>query len=167
MDSPRFDRRQIVFALFAVVLVASGGLSYARAHDAGMVEFVRDLYAREIDLHNARAPVSAEAFFALFARDLRTLMQAPRPYAGREPIGRILHAFFGWGVLPGQPVKLVQVADGGIHGVKLVRVDLVVHGEKRQIVVRPAREDGLWKIADISYDNGETLRTYYRRITGR
>ena len=129
-----------------------------------MVTYVRDLYLREIELHNSRAPVSNQAFFALFARDLRELMQAPRPYAGREPIGHILHAFFGWGILPGRQVKFVQAvaADGG-----LVRVDLEAPGGARQIMVRPVRENGLWKIADISYDSGEDLRTYYRRITGR
>ena len=134
-----------------------------------MIEFVRDLYAREIEQHLARTPSSAEAFFALFARDLRTLMQAPRPHAGAEPIGRILHAFFGWGVLPGQPVKLIRVvpAFGGTGGLTLVRVDLEHHGATHQILVRSVRENGLWKIADISYDSGEDLRTYYRRITGR
>ncbi len=134
-----------------------------------MVEFVRNLYVREIEMHLSRKSSSAAAFYALFARDLRTLMQAPRPNVGREPIGHILHAFFGWGVLPGQPVKLVQVvpALGGTGGLTLVRVDLDHHGATHQIIVRPVRENGLWKIADISYDSGEDLRTYYRRITGR
>jgi hypothetical protein len=162
----RLDRRQIVCALFAAVL-AAGGSSLARAQDSGMVEFVRDLYGREIEQHIARAPTSAEAFFALFARDLRALMQAPRPGLAREPAGPILHAFFGWGVLPHVPVSLVDVmpAFGGTGGLKLVRVDLTVRGAPRQILVRPVREDGLWKIADISYGNGESLAAYYRRIT--
>ena len=125
---------------------------------------VSDLYLREIEMHNSGAPTSAAAFFALFAEDLRELMQAPRPYAGREPIGHILHAFFGWGILPGRQVKFVQAvaADGG-----LVRVDLEARGGARQIMVRPVRENGLWKIADISYESGDSLRAYYRRITGR
>jgi hypothetical protein len=160
-----FNRRQVVCALVAAAMPAG----VVRAQDTGMVEFVRDLYVREIELHLSRAPVSAEAFFALFARDLRALMQAPRPNAAAEPIGRILHAFFGWGVLPGQPVKLIRVmpAYGGTGGLTLVRVDLEHYGETHQIIVRPVRENGLWKIADISYDSGEDLRTYYRRITGR
>ena len=131
-----------------------------------MVEFVRKLYARQVALHAGKAPASGDAFYGLFARELRTLIQAPRPGAAREPIGRILNAFFGWGILPGQPVQLDQVmpADGGL---KAVRVDLVVRGEKRQLIVRPVREDGLWKIADISYDHGDSLLDHYRRITGR
>ncbi len=39
-----------------------------------MVKYVRDLYVREIELHLTRAPVSEQAFFALFARDLRALL---------------------------------------------------------------------------------------------
>ncbi len=102
-----------------------------------------------------------------FARDLRALVQAPRPGLAREPTGPILHAFFGWGVLLGKPVRLDKVmpAFGGTGGLKLVRADLVVHGARRQILVRPVREDGLWKIVDISYDHGESLVAYYRRIT--
>jgi ribosomal protein S28E/S33 len=161
----RLSRRQFVCALVAVAMP----MGVARAQQGGMVEYVRDLYVREIEMHLSRKPSSAEAFSALFARDLRALMQAPRPGLAHEPIGRILHAFFGWGVLPGQPVKLVQVipALGGTGGLTLVRVDLEHHGATHQIIVRPVREDGLWKIADVSYDNGEDLRTYYRRITGR
>jgi ribosomal protein S28E/S33 len=161
----RLSRRQVICAFVAVTMP----IGVARAQGGGAVEFVRDLYVREIEMHLSRKPGSAEAFFALFARDLRVLMQSPRPHVGREPIGRILHAFFGWGVLPGQPVKLIQVipAPGGNGGLTLVRVDLEHHGATHQIIVRPVREDGLWKIADVSYDSGEDLRTYYRRITGR
>jgi hypothetical protein len=57
----QLDRRQIVCALFAAVL-AAGGLCPARAQDSGMVEFVRDLYAREIELHLSRKPDSAQSF---------------------------------------------------------------------------------------------------------
>jgi hypothetical protein len=154
-------RRQAMWLLLAAALPAA-----ARA-DEDMVEFVRRIYAREIELHNARTPPANEEFYALFARDLRALMQAPRPGLAREPTGRLLHAFFGWGLLPGQPVRLDKVtpASGGTGGLKLVRVDLVVRAAPRQILVRPVREDGLWKIADISYGNGESLAAYYRRIT--
>jgi hypothetical protein len=165
----RLNRRQVVCALFAAAL-AAGAVRPVRAQDGGdMVEFVRKLYVRQVALHAGKAPARGDAFYSLFARDLRALMQAPRPGAAREPIGRILNAFFGWGVLPGQPVQLDRVmpADGGAGSLKAVQVDLVVRGEKRQIIVRPVREDGLWKIADISYDHGDSLLAYYQRITGR
>ena len=70
-------------------------------------------------------------------------------------------------MLPRQPVVLYDVmsAYGGTGGLVLVRVGLLVRGEPRQILVRPVREDGLWKIADIYYGNTERLLDYYRRIT--
>jgi hypothetical protein len=155
------NRRQAVCALLA----AAAPLRFARAED--MVEFVRALYVRQVKMRTDDERMSEEAFYALFSSELRALMQAPRPGLAREPIGRILNAFFGWGVLPHQPVVLndVMPAYGGTGGLYLVRVDLMVRGEPRQIVVRPVRENGLWKIADISYQNGESLLDYYRRIT--
>jgi hypothetical protein len=130
-----------------------------------MVAFVRDLYVREIERHSTRAPISEAAFLGLFSGDLRALMQAPR-HDG-DPAGRILHDFFGWGVLPGHPVNLVQVVAVDAGGLNLVRVELVARGETRQIIVRLAREDHLWKIADISYEDGESLRAYFQRVTRR
>ena len=157
------SRRRIVFALLA----AAAPLGAAQAEDIGMVEFVRALYVRQVKMHADDEHMSEEAFYALFSGELRALMQAPRPSLAREPVGRILNAFFGWGVLPHQPVVLhdVMPAYGGTGGLYLVRVDLLVRGEGRQIIVRPVRENGLWRIADISYQNGESLLDYYRRIT--
>ncbi len=132
-----------------------------------MVAFVRALYVQQIKMHADDERMSEEAFYALFSDELRALMQAPHPGLAREPIGRILNVFFGWGVLPHQPVVLYAVmpAFGGTGGLYLVLVDLMVRGEPRQILVRPVRENGLWKIADISYQDGESLLDYYRRIT--
>jgi hypothetical protein len=140
---------------------AAGVLRPARAAGIPMVEFVRDLYVQQVALHVVGKPVGEAEFFALFSRELRALMKVVRPNPTREPIGRLLNAFFGWGVLPGQTVELGRVmpAFGGTGGLYEVIVELVVRGEARQILVRPVREDGLWKIADISYGNGESLLT--------
>ena len=156
------NRRQALCALLA----AAVPLHIVQADDIGMVEFVRALYVQQVRMHTDDERMSEQVFYALFASELRTLMQAPRPGLAREPIGRILNAFFGWGVLPHQPVVLYAVmpAFGGTGGLYLVRVDLMVRGEPRQVIVRPVRENGLWKIADISYQNGESLLDYYRLI---
>jgi len=153
----------IALALCALALFAAGKPGAARAQNADMVEFIRDLYVQEIERHTARAPISDAEFFARFTADLRALMQAPRHRAG--PAGPILDDFFGWGVLPGEPIKLMQVVPVSARG--LVRVELLIRGETRQIVVHLASEDGLWKIVDISYDQGDSLRTYFQRITSR
>ena len=157
------NRRQAVCALLAAAVPLGG----ARAGDFAMVEFVRKLYVEQVRMHADDEHMTEEAFYALFSGELRALMQAPHPGLAREPIGRILNVFFGWGVLPRQPVVLYDVmpAFGGTGGLYLVRVDLLVRGEGRQILVRPVREDGLWKISDIYYGNNERLLDYYRRIT--
>jgi len=158
-------RRQAIWMLLAI----TAPLCAARAEDLDMVEFVRALYARQVAMHASDERMSEEAFHALFSAELRALMEAPHPGLAREPIGPILNAFFGWGVLPHVPVTVAAVmpAFGGTGGLYLVRVDLLVRGEGRQILVRPVREKGLWKIADITYASGEGLLAYYRRITRR
>ena len=156
-------RRQAICAL----LVLAVSLGTARADDIDMVEFVRKLYTDEVRMHANDEHASEEAYYALLTRELRMLMQGPLPGRAREPIGRIFHTFFGWGVLPRVPVTLAAVmpAYGGTGGLYLVRVDLLVRDEPRQLIVRPVREDGLWKIADITYGNNEGLLAYYRRIS--
>ena len=157
------SRRDVGCMLLAIITT----LRAAHAEDLDMVEFVRTLYARQVKMHADDERMSEEAFYALFSSELRALMKTPRPGLAREPIGPILNAFFGWGVLPHVPVAVAAVmpAFGGTGGLFLVRVDLLVRGEPRQLIVRPVREDGLWKIADISYGNNESLLAYYQRIT--
>jgi len=132
------------------------------------VSFVRELYENQVRQHADRTEPDNAAFYSLFTRETRELMQAPRTNPGKEPIGKILHAFFGFGVLPGTDVRLARVmpAFGGTGGLFLVRVDLIVHGDPRQILVRPVREDGVWRVADIFYGGNESLAGYYRGITG-
>lgn len=151
----RISRRRMLAAALAVLLPA------VPVHAEDGVAFVRDLYARQVALHNAHGRMTQADFLPLFALSLRALMQAPRPGLARAPAGPILNAFFGWGILPGQPVALqrVRAAGGGIA------VDIVARGEPRRITVSLLREQGLWKIADISYGHGESLQAYYRRIT--
>jgi hypothetical protein len=163
-----FDRRQFIFAMIAAALPV-GAAQRVNATGIPMVEFVRDLYVQQVALHAVGKPLGEAEFFALFSRELRALMHAPRPNLAREPIGRILNAFFGWGVLPGQTVELGRVipAFGGTGGLFEVIVELTIRGEERRVVVRPVRQEGLWKIADISYGHNESLLTYYQHITGR
>ena len=83
LPTRRFDRRPICLALIGALIFAPHASQVAHALERGMLEFVRELYARETERHNARAPISEEAFLALFARDMRGLMQAPRSGCAR------------------------------------------------------------------------------------
>jgi hypothetical protein len=159
------DRRQFIFALIA------GAAGMACAAQAGatsrdMTAFVRDIYAQAVDAHAAGMPMSDEAVEAVFSRKTRALMHAPG--LDQLPSGPSRHVLFG-SVPPGAEVKLGKVAPafGGAGDLPLVRVDLVIRGNKRQVRVRPVREDGGWRIADIGYGSGSGLVAGYRGITAR
>jgi hypothetical protein len=164
-QSQSVTRRRCLAVLAGVSLA---GLAVpALADEPPGLSYVHDLYRREVDRHNSRGKISNDEFYALFAADLRQLMQAPHPGLAREPQGPILNAFFGWGVLPGQPVKFVQAVPAPGKAGERVRVELEVRDARRYVLVHLVHGNGLWKIANISYGNGESLREYYRRITQR
>ena len=83
------------------------------------------LYEKQARLLAARAPPGEQDFHALFARDLRKLMQASRRAASNAPDGPLLNAFFGWGVLPGTEVTIGKIAlkSGKYEGPATVGVD--------------------------------------------
>ncbi len=114
-------------------------------------------------------PLRDDEFYALFARELRQLMLEPRHYPKNEPIGPILHAFFGWGVLPEIEVTIGKVAlvSGSDDGPANVSVEVSLRGETRNILVRVVRESEPWRVANISYGSGKNLVDHYRAITGR
>jgi len=162
------DRRQFISALLA----ASAGMAcaaHASTTSRDMVTFVRELYTAQAAAQIADAHQSSAEFDALFSRKVRALMSAPKVHPDKRLDGPILNVFFGWGVLPKLPVTLDNVAPAAdaTGSLALVRVDMTFRGEKRQILVRPVREGGTWRIADISYGSGPGLVAYYRRITGR
>ena len=165
------DRRQFISVLVGAASAGAARTAHAEnaPGDIEYVAFVRDLYTRQVEMRKSDTHMSDAEFYPLFSREVRTLMQAPKADAGKEPDGPILNTFFGWGVLPRLEVTLDAVAPafGGAGRVPLVRVDIVFRGEKRQIMVRPVWEDDAWRIADIAYGSGPGLVAYLRRITGR
>jgi hypothetical protein len=142
---------------------------HAECGEPGAVEFVAGVYQKQAELHAASTPLDADDFHAMFARNLRTLMQTPRSDLRSTPDGPILNAFFGWGVLPKLPLtvdKVVQVS-GRDEGPATIRVDLRYRGEMHQVLVRAVREKDIWRIANISYESGNSLVEHYRRLTER
>jgi hypothetical protein len=162
------NRRQFVLA--AILLAATGGVGApAVASKPGSPEdFLRDLYARETERHNNRRAPDNDAFYAMFSREVRELMQAPRLPNPTEPVGPILHALFGRGVLPGTQVILGDVrTTRSADRIAVLEVTLTVRGQSRDLGVILVRQDGAWKIHEIEYDGPDTLTAHYRRITGR
>ncbi|MEP6841321.1 MAG: hypothetical protein ABJA75_24945 [Bradyrhizobium sp.] len=130
-------------------------------------EFVETLYQKQARLQAERSPLGEEEFYALFSRRMRKLMQAPRP---KNPnLGPLSNAFFGRGVLPGADIKIGKVAlvDGDDTGPATIRVEIEHRGEPRKILVRVVTENDAWRIANISYDFGGSLREYHCALTGR
>ena len=101
------DRRQFLFILSgAAALLGAARTGHAECGEMNANEFVGDMYREQVRLLAADKPLSDDKFYELFARDLRKLMKAPRRARNNRPIGPILNAFFGWGVLPGTEVKI-------------------------------------------------------------
>jgi hypothetical protein len=164
------DRRQFVFGIVAAA--ALSGLSrdgHAECGETTSNEFVGELYQKQARLHAANTPLTADEFHALFSSDLRKLMQAPRRYQNNMPVGPLLNAFFGWGVLPRTEIKVGKVAlvSGNYEGPATVGVDLNYRGESRKILVHAVRENEVWLVANIIYDSGKSLVSHYRGITAR
>ena len=162
------NRRQLVFAVISSAVTAGIAVhSVARNADEPSM-FLHDLYTRETERHSNRQPVDNDAFDAMFSRELRELMQAPRRTDLREPAGPILHALFGRGVLPGTQVILSHVTTTrSDDGIAMLEVTLTVRGQLRNLGVILLRQEGAWKIHEIEYDGPDTLTAHYRRITGQ
>jgi hypothetical protein len=163
------DRRQFIAVIVAAALPGAGRAAAAGRGEATSTAFVEALYQRQARLQTVDTLSREEDFQAPFARELRRLMRAPHPKLRHQPIGRLLHAYFGWGVLPVTEVAIgrVAVVSGGDNGPATVAVDLGYRGEQHTVMVRVVMENGVRRIADISYDSGESLAEYYRILNGR
>jgi hypothetical protein len=155
------NRRDVLLLCAGALLAAAP----ARAQNAGddAVTFVRDLYAKEVAHHAAKSGKGEAEFLAVFTAETQQIWRAAQANRNKASltIGPILHAFFGWGVLPGHEVKLgaVTLASGDA-----VAVELTAQGEPRRVVVRAVREAGSWRIADLDYGRGDGYVAYLRRL---
>ena len=163
-------RRQFLTLLTAPLMAgtAQAGTAHAARPEANpAVDFVGDLYTRQLQFHLSKTGLGGE-FEALFTRDMRDLMNAPRVNLSKLPEGPKLHAFFGWGILPGMEIRIERIVGAtGLGQSGWVRVDLSYRGEQHYVLVRPVREDDAWRIADIIYENRGSLSDRYRQMTGR
>jgi hypothetical protein len=163
------DRRQFIAAMIgAAALLGAGRATDAECGEETSTAFVEALYQKQVRLQTTDTP-REDDFQAPFARDLRRLMRAPKPNLRYQPIGRLLHGFFGWGVLPVTEVAIgkVAVVSGSDNGPATIAVEFSYRGEQHKVLVGVVVENEMRRIADISYDSGESLAEYYRRLTRR
>jgi hypothetical protein len=165
------NRRQFVLAMPGAValLACSTRPGGAECGSSGITEFIDITWQKQARLLAARMPPDNEQFENLFSPGMRVLMHAPRPFLRDQPIGPLLNAFFGWGVLPGAEIKVgnIEIDSGDQMGPATVRVKIEHRSEPHQILVHVIMVDDDWRIANIIYDNGKSLIDHYRAITGR
>lgn len=160
-------RRSFLSSLPAIALYVFSTAGLAAEGDE-QTAFVRELYEREIRSHLSRTGASEAEFLSVFSREVQDLWRAERASHVEIPAGPILHAFFGWGVLPGQKVSLVSVKPrAGASGAAVVVVDLAVRDMPRQTLVHLVKENGRWRISNLSYDRGEDFVAFQRRLRGK
>jgi hypothetical protein len=164
------DRRQFIAAMIgAAALLGAGRATDAECGEETSTAFVEALYQKQARLKTTDTPRSEDDFEVPFARELRRLMRAPKPDLRNQPIGRLLHGFFGWGVLPVTEVAIgkVAVVSGSDNGPATIAVEFSYRGEQHKVLVGVVVENEMRRIADISYDSGGSLAEYYRRLTRR
>jgi hypothetical protein len=157
----------MVTAIAAAALACIAEPAFA-AGAPSAAAFLRGVYEREIARHNKRLPPDNDGFYALFTREMRELMHAPRRPDPNALDGPILHALFGRGAMPGREIVLGRVTTIREDArAAMVNVALTVFGNPRDVVIAMLRRDGGWRINDIDYGEGETLSARYKRATGR
>jgi hypothetical protein len=159
------DRRQFLLIISAAAaLLGTARTGHAECGEQTANEFVHALYERQAELLAANTPLSDDEFYELFTRHLRRLMKAPRRAGNNQPIGPVLNAFFGWGVLPGSEVKIgtITLVSGNYEGPATVGVDVSTGAGKRRILVHVVRRYEVWHVANMIYDSGKSLVSHYR-----
>ena len=94
--------RRLLLSMAAAMAVAPAMAQDRGAQDRGAVAFVRDFYTREIARHAANEGSSVPDLLAVFTADAQRLWRAAQANRNNanEPLGPILHVFFGRGRCP-------------------------------------------------------------------
>jgi hypothetical protein len=162
------NRRQLLVSVLASAITAGLAVHTVARNAESPAVWLQEIYTRETERHNKQLPPDNDTLYALFSRELRELMQAPRLPNPREPAGPILHALFGRGVLPGTEVILSHVnTTRHEDSIAMLEVTLTVRGALRTLGIVLLRQEGSWRIHEIEYDGPDTLTAHYSRITGR
>jgi hypothetical protein len=156
-------RAALVLALALLIGSAFGAAAFPRQP---VTEWIRDLYTAQSSRIARAKPLDTGDFLVLFTPEVASLWQAA--HKDRE-LGALpeqgLDAFFGWRVPLGTQVSFTAVKKVlGTAEAPTLLIDVVVAGVPRRVVLDAVEDDGSWRIANITYDEGEDFAGFERRL---
>ncbi len=153
------------FAL-ALALLMGSAFDAAALPRQPATEWIRDLYRAQASRIGRSQALDEGEVRALFTPQLCALWQAAHKDRGPTALPEEgLDAFFGWRVPLGTQVSFTAVFKvlGTAEAPTLV-IDVLVAGAPRRIVL-DALQDGVgWRIANITYDEGEDFASFERKL---
>jgi len=160
--------RRLLFALLVslspALLASAAALPLKTA-----TEWARDLYTAEAERIAKGGTLVDDAFLSLFTPDIVELWRAAK--ANPHPntlVGPTLNPLFGWNVLPGSDVKLLNVAVLlGTPQAPVLVIDVTVRATPRRVILHLVEQPSDWRISGIFYDEGEDFISFEKRLAGR
>jgi hypothetical protein len=90
------NRRRFLCAMLVVPALSGRAVTcHAECEEYTAAEYVAVLYEGQARMLAAKSPLSEDEFVAMFARNMRELMRAPRKLPANAPDGPVINAFFG------------------------------------------------------------------------
>jgi hypothetical protein len=157
--------RRMLVLLTAIAFL--GSVSSAGAFPKHPItEWIRDLYTAQASRIAQSESLEDADFVALFTPEVVELWRAA--HRGPEaslPAEQELDPFFGWRVPRGAKVSFTAVSKVlGTTEAPTLLIDVVVSGAPRRIVLEAIDDEGSWRIANITYDEGEDFAGFERRL---
>jgi hypothetical protein len=156
--------------ILSTAIALSGLASRALAFPQQPVtDWIRDLYTAEATRIAQSQTLDEAEFLALFTPEVAKLRGgAHRSVDSNAPEEPKLNAFYGWRVAPGAKVSFVAVSKVlGTFDAPTLLVDVVVSGIPRRIVVDAVEDEASWRIANITYDEGEDFVSFEKELARR
>ncbi len=149
------NRRNFFSVLIATVAVPISVRYVVAQPSDDPVLFVRDVYAR-------RGRMTKNESEALFTREIRELWLAPKK-ARPKIYGAKFSVLFGLGWFPSDKITLGDISFAPTpHGTTEVIVGFTMNEKPRRAFVNLVREEGKWRISNVSYDRGPSYLTHLR-----
>ncbi|MBV8184663.1 MAG: hypothetical protein JOY76_08245 [Hyphomicrobiales bacterium] len=153
----------LALALALLISAPIGALAFPRQP---VTEWARDLYTAQAARIARAQPLEESDVLVLFTPELAAFWQEARK--GREfgaTSDDVLDAFFGWKVTAGTKVSFTGVIKVlGTAEAPTLLIDVVVAGVPRRVVLDALEDGGSWRIANITYDEGEDFSSFERRL---